>query len=205
MGISGEHATDEQLEQYGIGRLRGSELEAVEEHLLLCPLCQDRMTEMDEFLRAMRSAAASFQRRRASLPGVWRAAFTWPRLAWAAAALVALATLGIGWRTGRLTPAPPVAVALTSIRGPEGVSAAAPARRPLALSLDVNGVPEFARYGVRLVDATGQELWRSTAARTDGQAATLLAQGYGSGRYYLRLFSPSGEFLREYPLRIGER
>src|SRR5688572_19962240 len=48
---------DDSFEQYSMGRLPANDLEAFEEHLLICPECQDRLTESDRFVRTMREAA----------------------------------------------------------------------------------------------------------------------------------------------------
>lgn len=51
------HPVDDLLEQYSLGRLAGGELRRVEEHLLLCSKCQDRLTAVDSYVRAMRDGA----------------------------------------------------------------------------------------------------------------------------------------------------
>ena len=49
---SGDHASEETLEQYSLGTLPEQELESFEEHLLVCPTCQDRLAATDRFIRA---------------------------------------------------------------------------------------------------------------------------------------------------------
>jgi len=51
------HPEEDLLEQYSLGRVAGSDLRALEEHLLLCPQCQDRLTEVDAYVRAMQDGA----------------------------------------------------------------------------------------------------------------------------------------------------
>ena len=34
---------------YSMGRLSETEIDNVEDHLLICPVCQDRLTETDQF------------------------------------------------------------------------------------------------------------------------------------------------------------
>lgn len=53
-----EHPDDDTLEAYSIGVLPGPKLERVEEHLLICTECQERMREVESFVEAMREAAA---------------------------------------------------------------------------------------------------------------------------------------------------
>ena len=52
-----DHPTDALLEQYAIGKLDEPDLGFVEEHLLVCEQCRDRLTEQDDFVRATRAAA----------------------------------------------------------------------------------------------------------------------------------------------------
>lgn len=49
---------DDLLENYALQKLSGQESAAVEEHLLLCSVCQERLTELDDFIRVMRTALA---------------------------------------------------------------------------------------------------------------------------------------------------
>src|SRR5262249_41205923 len=49
----GPHLPEETLEQYAFGRLPAGELEAVEQHLLLCERCRNRLESEDDFAEAM--------------------------------------------------------------------------------------------------------------------------------------------------------
>jgi hypothetical protein len=48
-------SSDDVLEQYALGN---PVLPEVQEHLVICSACLDRLEEVDEFIAAMRSAAA---------------------------------------------------------------------------------------------------------------------------------------------------
>lgn len=50
------HLGDDRLESYAMGRLGEDESAPVEEHLLTCQSCRDRLTEYDAYTRAMREA-----------------------------------------------------------------------------------------------------------------------------------------------------
>lgn len=53
-----EHICDHDLERYRLRMITGeTELAPLEEHLLTCALCLDRLAETERYLRAMRSAA----------------------------------------------------------------------------------------------------------------------------------------------------
>ena len=49
-----QHVSDEQLDQYALKRLTEAEVAALEEHLLICPECQDRLQLTDDFIEALR-------------------------------------------------------------------------------------------------------------------------------------------------------
>jgi anti-sigma factor RsiW len=51
-----DHIPEDLLELYSLGRLDESQLAPVEEHLLICHDCQDRLEGIDEFVAALRSA-----------------------------------------------------------------------------------------------------------------------------------------------------
>ena len=51
------HLDDERMERYALGTLAAPEIPALEQHLLLCGDCQDRLAEMDAFVQGMRAAA----------------------------------------------------------------------------------------------------------------------------------------------------
>ena len=54
------HILDDDLEAYSFGRLDHAAIEPVEEHLLACADCRDRLGEWDEYIRAMRAACRTF-------------------------------------------------------------------------------------------------------------------------------------------------
>jgi anti-sigma factor RsiW len=54
--MSTEHITDDDLDLYSLARLPEPACAVVEEHLLVCMDCQERLTGWDEYARAMRSA-----------------------------------------------------------------------------------------------------------------------------------------------------
>jgi anti-sigma factor RsiW len=55
------HIREEDLEEYALGLLPPRSVKQVEMHLLVCDRCQDRFTEMDLFVAAMRAACADFR------------------------------------------------------------------------------------------------------------------------------------------------
>jgi hypothetical protein len=51
------HPDDEALESHVLGQARGAKLARIEEHLLVCAECQERLADLEVFTGAMREAA----------------------------------------------------------------------------------------------------------------------------------------------------
>lgn len=199
-----DHISEESLESYAMGSLSRPLLAGLEEHLLICHACQDRLREIDGYVAAMRGAAARLDREDESRKTLWTrvsGALTVRRLAWALA-LVALALVGLAVRLSLRPQAlsPPFALVLATSRGSELQHA--PAQRPLDLSLDITALPAFPTYQLETVDASGSVQVRSSVKASDGRVKTFVAKGLGPGTYFIRLYSPTRELLREYGLQI---
>ena len=195
------HAPDDVLEQYSLGTLPEEEAELLEEHLLICQECRDRLEATDAFVDATRKAALALEMGRRS---VWDR--VWPRLRWlaqpfpAAAAIAAVALLVWLARPYGRMPGAPAAVLLESTRGAAG-GVPAPASRPLMLLLDVAGVPGSPSYHVEVVDRAGAGVSNS-AARRSGDQIAFRTGPLSAGRYWVRVYSSSRELLREYGLEV---
>jgi hypothetical protein len=53
-----KHISEDDLERYAMQRIPGTESGPLEEHLLICLECRDRLQSAIDFVTAMRSAAA---------------------------------------------------------------------------------------------------------------------------------------------------
>ncbi len=207
-----EHPSEEDLERYAMGLLAEADVEAFEEHLLICPACQDQLAQTDEFVKAMRAAAQRLRGRnepsQSKAPtGGLSALLTPSRLAWAAAAVALLAVViwstGL-WRPGRPANVAPVAVLLQTSRGEaETGGVTAPAGRSLLLEADSSGLPAAAQWRIEIVDERGRPV-RSSPATLEGERVRLtLREGLGRGRYWVRLYAGGSETpLQEYALRV---
>jgi hypothetical protein len=197
-----DHPSEESLESYALGSLEEPVLGELEEHLLLCSRCQDQLKEIDTYHAAIKSAAARLEYQDESRRRLWTrvsGALTLRRLGWTMA-VAALALGGLALRVWLSpTPAPAVALLLETSRGSEVRHA--PARTKLDLSLDLKGLPLYSLYAVESVDSVGQVLSRSKASVSEGRVKTSLS-GLRPGNYFIRLYSPSHELLREYGLVI---
>ena len=52
------HISDNDLERYALGSLPEAELAPLEEHLLICSECRDRLEATEQYVMAMLAAAA---------------------------------------------------------------------------------------------------------------------------------------------------
>ena len=186
------HHEEGRLEAYAAGTLAESHVPAVEEHLLVCTDCQQRLAETEAFLRAMRRAAA--RARAKERQPVWKLLWLRPVWAFAAVAVALVVGTGIEWR-GRGTG---VEVAIEATRGPEARTA--PTGSPLRLSLDATGLPALADYRVEVVDETGRAAFAGSAARHGTRIGAAVPGGLREGRYFIRVYGQ--ELLREYGLRV---
>jgi hypothetical protein len=207
------HASEETLERYALGTLLEAETEPFEEHLLVCPVCQDRLAEMDAFVAATRRAA---ERMLGESPGgrAWwgsrlLANRPWPKAAWVsvlAGAALLLLTLAGTWGLPRMGEAAAVTVLLESVRGVEGARGArAPAGRPLVLQLDLTALPRLPSYALELVDWRGQWVLEGAVPRGGGKASFQVGR-LTPGQYWIRLYDPSSrkELLREFGLEVTQ-
>jgi anti-sigma factor RsiW len=198
------HASDETLESYAMGSLEGPALAEVEEHLLVCPHCQEQLKEIDSYVAAMRNAAAGLELKDESRKEFWTrvsGALTFRRIGWAMA-IAALLILGVSLRLSlRSSPSvQPLALVLETNRGSE--LQRAPAGRPLTLSLDATGLPVLPAYEVEAVDAKGAVQAQFHAVTAQSGIKIQLAEGLHRGNYFIRIYSPSRELLREYGVQV---
>src|SRR6266508_4550996 len=105
----GKHVDDDLLESISLKTLAEEDAAPLEEHLLVCDMCRQRLSETDGYVSAMRTAAA---RQRAA--GTSRRPARYAVLA-AAACLLLMA--GVEWQM-RTRSGTPVEIALSAVRGP---------------------------------------------------------------------------------------
>jgi anti-sigma factor RsiW len=191
------HLAEETLEMYSMGRLSETETEHVEEHLLICSVCQDRLTETDQFVQAIRSAARELEKEPVRVPwwsSLAQKLFLIPKPAWAAAACAALALVVF---IPRQTPTS--VVDMQAMRGPEA-PVQAPANADLTLRLSLKGLDNPGPLQVQVADATGKIVAISQAQRQE-DVAIAHANKLSAGTYWVRLYSGT-EILREYGLTV---
>jgi len=212
------------LEEYVFDRLPETETAALEEHILVCEVCQYALTEVDEFILAMKEGAAAFEFdppsafktkwarfRQAALPAVEP---PWVRAALVVAAIAVALLIPAGLIKGRLAaPGPePARIVLVALRG--STFSEGPARRRLTLSIDPADLPAAEEYRAEVVNASGRRVWESaqrsvvrgstSGPATPSSAALSLStdRGFEPGTYWVRLYISQGRLLREFGLRL---
>ncbi len=178
-----------------MGSSSQEEIALIEEHLLICEGCQDRLRESDDYVLAMRGASEQSRRYERSSKGrEWRFPAWFPALT-AVACCLLLAV--IAFRFVR-PPGPAVAISLSALRS-NGAGIAAPSGRELILHPDLTGLAENPTYRLEIVDGTGRPVRQGTLVRVHNE---IKVPGLGAGLYFVRVYLPAGELLREYGLEI---
>lgn len=187
------HLDDFQIEAYCNGKIPEPELTELEEHLLICESCQQRVLEGDAYIKSMQAASAHFRAEQQKPSKVWAASGLVPVLA------VALAVVGIGTFLGidQRSVAPRVPVALEVMRG-AGVLAQAPAGRRLLLNPGIEGLPVLTAYRFEMVDRNGRRVFQRDLIPGKGVETPAQAPGI----YFVRLYTTPGVLLREYALEV---
>lgn len=197
------HVPEQLLERYALHQLDEEQLAIVEEHLLICPACQDHLTQVDEYVQALKLAATEVRNRRSG-HGRWLPDFRRiPVAAYllATTTIVALA-LVIPWQ-GRNVPYHEVI--LEAARGASPIPVAeASAGSFLVLRMDVSEIVRSGGYEVSVVNSVGRELWRAGGHANQNQLSIPVSVRLSAGRYWIRLFDTSQppDLLREYGLEL---
>jgi hypothetical protein len=190
------HIDEAEIERYSMGAMPEGAIAPFEEHLLVCQHCQLRLAQTDVYVSAMRRASARLRTE------PLKRGFPWlglglPRLVPALAGLaVAIVAAGLWLNRPDLGEAHPFAVALAATRG-AAVEATAPAGRWLLLKLDLANLPASPGYRLEMVDRLGNRLWQATVPAL-GSTADFKVPKTQPGVYFVRVYGPSGDLLREY-------
>ena len=224
-----DHATEEILEEYSFGRISEPQLGRLEEHLLICTQCQSALEDIDEYKVFIKAGLASFEGKGQDvagtldspnhpgplprLPALLRKAldvqFAWPRMIaarnlLAAAVLLVLAGTTLAWwMQSSVAVAPLATVRLVALRGGEGDAVRAPFGHPLDLVFGRTDLPADLSYWAEVVNSSGRQVW-SGSVRIAGQSLSIRVDGpLRAGAYWVRLYSSTGELLREFGLDVG--
>lgn len=185
-----KHSTDDQLEYYSLGRLSETEIPVLEEHLMVCAVCQERLDGIENFALGMRQVLCEPAPQAAGFfDFLRRPAFAFS-FSFAAVAVLAIAVFAIN---GRTKFAPAASLQLTAMRGEMPVSG--PARETDLTLMDVpqSGGP----FRVEVVDATGKLQWTGP-----GGVSVKVQRGLAPGDYFVRLYGADNRVVHEYGFRV---
>jgi hypothetical protein len=192
------HVPEDLLDRYSMGTLPPDLVAQLEEHLLCCPLCQERLVETDEVLNLFRTAATEVA---AHPAGIWqrlwdRRKVVWAGVASAAAALLLFLVAGEAHKT----QPPPAILLMQSLRGPEAGAHLA-SGRPCLLVFDLAIEAVRKDYEVEIVDAAGNQVLTESADVRDGRLSALVKVARGA--YWVRVYQKQAgrELVAEYGLR----
>jgi hypothetical protein len=186
---------------YCLDRLDEHEAAPIEEHLLVCESCQQRVTDLDLFLKAARRATRDLRREEkySTSPATgWGWMF---RPGWVVAG--ALAVLMVAVLPMLRGPSELQTLDVSAYRGDQETGAGvAEAGKPLRLNLDLTGVESANCCVLELVSSEGEVLHESTATVSGGRATLVHASGLRAGQYWIRVRSNDGADLREFGLAV---
>jgi len=193
------HGTEDQLELYARGRLPESDLPVLEEHLMICTTCREKLDEIGDFALGMREASATQAAPRTGWLawGGLASFFRRPAFSMALAFVALLVVVGV-FSNGRTKFAPSASLQLTAMRGE--MPSTIPARE-FDLTL-ADGPREGGPFRIEVLNATGASVWGGLAESGPAGVRFKLTQRLAQGDYFVRLYSAAGKMLHEYGFRI---
>ena len=198
------HPDREVLELYSLGHLSGCELDSVEDHLLVCQLCQDQLALIDSYIADVKEGCRIVSGKPEPKRIRWRdRLFTLPRpvMAGAFVAFLLALLLPLGHHSAEVGT--PVAVRLETYRGTEPAGAAqAEAKRPLHLILSLSSTSPKGSYRVDIVNGNGSLVWTGAASLDRAGLSIDPGASFGPGLYWVRLYDAGNMLVREYSLRL---
>jgi hypothetical protein len=201
------HESDERLELYALDRLSGSDITQIEEHLMICDLCRDKLEEAatfaicarEELMKGPARTGLSLSGWSGRLKGEWLSG-GWIKPGMAlGGALAAAFTVVVALHEGRPRLAPVAALELTAMRGDDVKSVAAGEE----LDLTFDDAPSGnGTLKVELVDRTGTSVWRGEPRAQGTAVSARIQKALPSGEYFARLYESPGHLVHEYAFRI---
>jgi hypothetical protein len=204
-----ECLTETEVEDFVFDRLEPGVQGAVEEHLLVCEGCRQRVEEEQEFAQALKDStrldAAGDGHFEPSdddsgMPAPWRRPAIW--LA-AIAAVLILAVYVV--KPGRSTPPEDADVTLRALRGALAAEGAAQVNQRLILHIERAGLPDLPAYRLALVNLDGKSLRSAILSGGEIHREELvwrLGETLPAGSYWVRVSDGGGAPLRECALTV---
>jgi anti-sigma factor RsiW len=197
------HISTQLWERYALQQIPEDQLAPVEEHLLLCAVCQQRLAEIDEFVDGFKLAARQVTVADRALPGrrlqaVFRRPLQWSLPLSAAVFIIAVGGL---LYNGRAPSYARAEVTLIASRGAAAIVGRAPAHTLLTLRVDAADISPATTLRAELVDGLGKTIWQAPGEIEQKQITARIGRPLDAGLYWLRLYD-SARLLHEYGLQI---
>jgi hypothetical protein len=221
------HPPEVTWEEYAFGRLSEKKIPPLEEHLLVCELCQTSLEEVTEYIHLMKTGLMKVKMARLipAPPDRLARVSRFLRPAGRPRGVIGAMAMAAGcmalWIAVRAAPSRetalslihvPTQVTLDSFRD-DGI-AHAPALRPLNLSINpaditADATPDVAvnisaaaEYRLEVVTASGKQVWNSAPDVSSGTLDAHLPKGLAAGKYWVRLYTGRSEILAEFGLLL---
>jgi hypothetical protein len=194
------HEQDETLELYALNRLSDSDTIRIEEHLLACDSCRDRLDQNAGFAIAVREDLKSHPVHAAWAPPSWFAPLLRPQFAFAGALAMALLAVLIVWNN-QTRLAPVASLQFNAMRGNDAASVQ-PARE---LDLTLTDAVTSGAPVVEIVSGVGAEIWKGTPEMSGKVARAKIVKTLPEGDYLVRFYDSPGHLLHEYSFRVERR
>jgi len=186
--LDGSHLSEHALEVYSLGKISSEEILAtVEEHLLVCAYCENRLDSFDKFHAAAKTALeAESSKPKQRKPGpLWLIVF--------AASVAAIFVIPPALKQNDAA----VAVDLASIRNAPAVTA--PSNRRLDLTVDLTGLTAPS-YKWEIFNSNGQLKASGSIEKTSNKFSV---EGLDPAQYWVRLtLAGSAQVEREFSLLV---
>jgi hypothetical protein len=197
--MENHHESDDGLELYALDRLSGAEVIRVEEHLLVCEPCRERLEQNAAFAFTMRDVLRQHPE---PLEAPQKGLYDWfglfrPQFAMGAFAVAVLAA-GIFWMSSRGNLPPVASVQLIAMRGEMQMVAAAKTLNLTLTDAPATGGP----FRVEMVDSSGSPEWSGSLQRDTSGLKAHIARKVPAGTYFARLYDASGKLVHEYGFRV---
>lgn len=199
-----DHASEDHLEAYAMGRLSDREASKLEEHVAGCETCQEQLEEIQDFVIHMKAAAVRMKKEEPASPlsRIKRALPRYPT-AWAAG-LVALVAGSWFWAVRQAVPEGYQEVRLVASRGAGSPSSRASHTRRLEIRLDTSDLTAQPLFRAEVVDQSGRVVRSLTLPSDKGSVVLRLPTPLPTGRYWVRLYDASqrSSLIREFGLEV---
>ena len=201
------HICEDLLERYALNQLVEDEQAPVEEHLLVCNVCRNRLDGVDEYIRAMRLAV---MQESVLQPGSSSDRLSYgaqlrgkPVFLWAATIAALFLVFALPWKKS-ITP--PTEITLEARRGSGSLSVAHghASSSSLVLNIDLTELATVDSYSAQVVDADGRQVWRGVLKPVGKHLVIVVPTPLSAGTYWVRLFDNSDPPapLREYGFEL---